>query len=298
LDGTAVNTAYHTVFALGQGFFRSKLWILVSPEQAQIDDRLRELPRLSSFMDVKQGFVTGADDVFIIAKGQIPRGEEQAYVDYLPDRQIARYRLPARSDRALFFPYQGDEQLTEDELADRFPQTWAYLSANREKLAARKSVLSGHVPWWRPERPREPSILLRPKIVCPHLMLTPRFAVDRTGKFAVSHAPFIIARDEGDEPVLLRFFCGVLNSSVCNWHLRTYAPKYGRGYNRLEVTLLRAVPVPDFARIGAGELSKVLSLVDKLSVGASGGLDEELDDRIAALYGFTPGERKTLFGMD
>jgi hypothetical protein len=129
-------------------------------------------------------------------------------------------------------------------------------------------------------------------------MLTPRFAVDRTGKFAVSRAPFIIAKDEGDGPVLLRFFCGVLNSSVCNWHLRTYAPKYGRGYNRLEVALLRTVPVPDFFRIGAGELNTVLSLVDKLSSGASRGLDEELDDLIADLYGFTPGERKALFGMD
>jgi hypothetical protein len=38
--------------------------------------------------------------------------------------------------------------------------------------------------------------------------------------------------------------------------------------------------------------------VDKLSVSASEGLDEELDDLIAALYGFTPRERKTLFGMD
>jgi hypothetical protein len=248
-------------------------------------------------MSVKQGFVTGADDVFIIPKRAVPKGEERVYVDYLPDRQIARYRLPSRIERVVFYPYDNSAPLTENNLIQRFPETWTYLSARKEKLAIRSSVISGSVPWWRPERPREPSILLRPKIVCPHLMLTPRFAVDAGGKLAVSHGPFIVANDEGDEQVLLRFFCAVLNSSVCNWHLRTYAPKYGRGYNRLEVTVLKEVPVPDFSRVSAGALTSVLSLVDKLSHRSNDAIENELDDLIASLYGFTPGERRELLGI-
>lgn len=297
LDGRTVETPYYSVYPVTQHYFHSKQWILVSPAQMRVDDRLRELPRLSSFLEVTQGFVTGADDVFIMDKNAIHKAEGGIYVDYLPDRQILRYRLPQELEQAVFYPYENGELLNEDALATRYPQTWAHLKQHRRKLSARKSVLAGTVPWWRPERPREPSVLLRPKIVCPHLMLTPRFAVDEKGSRAVSHSPFMIANedDRGEESTLLSFLCAVLNSSVCNWHLRTYAPKYGRGYNRLEVTLLKAVPVPDFARISASALSTIVDCVRRLSrPRVEKHLDDEIDAMVAELYGFTAKERREI----
>jgi hypothetical protein len=290
-----VSSSYFSVFPVAQQFFQARHWIVVSPDEAKVNERLQELPRLSKYMEVKQGFLTGADDVFIIQRDDIPEGEEEIYIDYLPDRQITRYRIPTRAERVVFFPYRGSKQLSEEDIERSYSETWKYLSRRRVELESRRSVQFGNVPWWRPVRPRTPDTLLRPKIVCPHLMLTPRFAVDVKGGFAVSHSPFIIASDPAEEPVLLRFFCGVLNSSVCNWYLRRYAPKYGGGYNRLEVASLRGVPVPDFARISAGDLSSVIRLVDRLMLTNNDErLDGELDDLIARLYGFTPGERKEL----
>ena len=182
-------------------------------------------------------------------------------------------------------------------LSSRFPETWRYLSLNREQLEARKSVTRSGVPWWRPVRPREPSTILRPKIVCPHLMLTPRFAVNSNGRLAVSHSPFVFSKDEGEEQTLIRFFCAVLNSTVCNWYLRTYAPKYGRGYNRLEVNLLNAAPVPNLAGVNAVTLASVIDMVDQLSKKPDSELDNSLDDLVCDLYGFTPTERRELFGL-
>ncbi len=261
----------------------------------RFDDRLSELPRLSDFMTIKQGFVTGADDVFILPRHAVPKGEERLYVDYLPDRQIGRFRLPSKADRVVFFPYVDEEPINDSVLASEFRQTWTYLLNARSKLEARRSVITHGVPWWRPAWPREPSTLLRPKILCPHLMLTPRFAVDASGRWAVSHSPFIIATEPGEEQAFLGFFCAVLNSSVCNWHMRTYAPKYGRGYNRIEVASLKAVPVPDIAKVTAREFSAVLGIVEKLSRGENSALNAELDDLIAGLYGFTATERRELF---
>ena len=297
LDEVDVTTAYHRVFRVPQELFRSKQWILISPEQLRVDERLRTLPHISKFMTINQGFITGADDIFIVPRSRVPRGEERAYAEYLPDRQIQRYQVPNQTDSLVFFPYDGDEQLTERVLRSRFPKTWTYLTSHRNRLSARKSVSSGRVPWWRPARPRKPSTILRPKIVGPHLMLTPRFAVDAEGRFAVSHGPFLIANDASEEQTLIRLFCAVLNSSVCNWHLRTYAPKYAKGYNRLEVAVLRDVPVPDLSRVSAAELSWLVDMVDKLSEHPDDSGEIELDEMIAGLYGFTPSERKELFGI-
>ena len=139
--------------------------MLVSPEELHWNARLANLPRLSEFGTVTQGFVTGADEIFIIQKRQVPDSEGAVYIDYLPDRVISRYKLPARADEVVFYPFEDGEELDQKALANRFPKTWAYLLAHRSQLQARKSVLAGTVQWWRPERPREPARLLRPKIV-------------------------------------------------------------------------------------------------------------------------------------
>jgi len=250
----------------------------------------------------------------IIPRERVPRGEEHIYVDYLPDREIGRYTLPTRTEKVVFFPYAGDNALQEGDLSNKFPKTWQYLMSNRKTLAARSGVRSHSVPWWRPLWSREPAAILRPKIVCPHLMLTPRFAIDITGNLAVSRSPFLIASDTGEEKTLLRFFCAVLNSSVCNWYLRTYAPKYGRGYNRLEVSTLRSIPVPDLSKIDFATLGTIVEMVDALSAASrprssqrpsyrptrqsEQSLDSQLDAMIADLYGISSNERKTLLGIE
>jgi len=297
LDGREVKNNLFSVFPAAQSIFLSKTWVLVSPEQIRIDERLSKLPKLSEFMTVAQGFVTGADSVFIRPRDAIPDAEERIYVDYLPDRQIGRYSVPRRTAEVVLFPYEGDSQLSEEEIKTRYPETWAYLCSHRESLEKRRSVTRSGVPWWKPVRSRSPSTLLKPKIVCPHLMLTPRFAINPNGKLAVSHSPFIISKDEGEEQTLIRFFCAVLNSTICNWYIRTYAPKYGRGYNRLEVTLLNGVPIPDLAAVDSRTLSSITEMVDQVSKRADEKLDDELDNLICSLYGFTPSERQGLFGL-
>jgi anti-anti-sigma regulatory factor len=297
LDGLEIKNKFFSVFPAAQSIFRSKAWVLVSPEQIRIDERLSKLPKLSTFMTVAQGFLTGADKVFIRPRGVVPSGEESIYIDYLPDRQIGRYSVPKRTSEVVFFPFEGDRQLVEEEIVDRYPKTWAYLCSHKGALEARKSVTRSGVPWWKPVRSRSPSTLLKPKIVCPHLMLTPRFAINPNGNLAVSHSPFVISKDEGEEQTLIRLFCAVLNSTICNWYIRTYAPKYGRGYNRLEVTLLNAVPVPDLANIDSRTLSSIVEMVDQISKKPDEKLDDALDDLVCGLYGFTATERQYLFGL-
>ena len=115
-------------------------------------------------------------------------------------------------------------------------------------------------------------------------MLTPRFAIDGRGNFAISRSPFVISREEGDERAFIRFFCAVLNSSVCNWHLRTRATKYSKGYNRLEVSVLNEVPVPDLGKVDAKTLAEIIDAVDQLSKKPDPSVDNTLDHIICELY--------------
>jgi hypothetical protein len=295
LDGRFVNTPYYKVFPVDQDFFRSPEWVIVSPEFLPVDQLLRRLPRLSNYARAMQGFVTGADDVFIVDRAQVPPGEYEAYMPYLADKLIGRFQLPNEVDQAVFYPYVGPRPLeSERELRERYPATWDYLNRNKKRLEARRR--SASTPWWRPERPRDPGYLRRPKIVCPHLMLTSRFAFDRDGEFSVSRSPFIIAREETDEKTVLTLLEAILNSSVASWFIRTNAPKYASGYNRIEVGLLNSIPVPDLSKIDTLALGKVLDLVARRRRLETAQLDQELDEMVMDLYGFGSAERDAFAG--
>jgi len=113
----------------------------------------------------------------------------------------------------------------------------------------------------------------------------------------ISHSPFLIAATEQEELTILNFFCAVLNSSVCHWYLQTNSPKYSRGYNRVEVSVIRGIPVPDPAHVPARQLREILDLVEDASQGElSNAIEERLEELIADAYGLTPAEQAQLRG--
>ncbi|MGQ0661604.1 Eco57I restriction-modification methylase domain-containing protein [Sphingosinicella sp.] len=280
LDGKEVNTPYFRVFDVGQDYFSSSEWMIRPPEVVEFDHRLRSYPRLSDYLDVFQGFVTGADDIFIRRKADIPAEERRIYMDYLPDRKIGRYLVPTSSEQMVFYPYLGERLIEQQELEDLFPEAWTHLIANRAGLEARRR--SSSTPWWKPERPRDPSRMKRPKIVCPHLMLTPRFAIDQRGRFATKHGPVMVAKVEGEESLFLKFFCGVLNSSMGAWYIRTHVPTFSRGYSRLEPATLKNMPVPAVEEVSGAEIREVADLVDKAPTSRSA--ERRIDEIVQKLF--------------
>jgi hypothetical protein len=123
-------------------------------------------------------------------------------------------------------------------------------------------------------------------------MLTPRFAVDGRGRFATSHGPILVVKDRGEEDTLLYFLCGVLNSLVANWYIRTYVPSYSKGYSRLEPATLKNVPVPDLAKIDTAKLDRFIELVRKGSKDLV--VDNELEELAMDFYGLGPQERRAI----
>lgn len=207
------------------------------------------------------------------------------------------YSVPASTHQAVFFPYEGNTRLGEEGLKARYPDTWAYLQDNRQALKSRQSVASGGIAWWEPVRPRTPDTMMCPKLVSPHLVLKPRFALDAKGKYAVSHCPFIIANPSTDDLALLKFLLGVLNSAIGHWQLITFSHKYSRGYAMLEVKTLNDVRIPNPAEVAPKVMRRMQSLVDKLIANAGDATAQvELDKHVADLFGLTTQER-TEIGM-
>jgi hypothetical protein len=95
---------------------------------------------------------------------------------------------------------------------------------------------------------------------------------------------------------LLKITCAVLNSSVAHWFLSLHAYKYRAGYNRVEVDLLRRMPMPDPAEISIGNLSRLLGLVDRACEKEDRTLEGEIDELVAEIFHLTEREREEIMG--
>ena len=297
IEGKRTEGKFYSIHEVEQSEFKSEGWLVLAPTEAAIDRRLGSLPALEEFLEVRQGVITGADDVFIIDCKTVPEDEPSLFVPLLRDREMQPYTTPKRTSQSVFFPYFDGAKVTEKELRSKFPKTWTYLLKHREILEKRKSLARYRKLWWEPMWPREPNTLLRPKLVVPHLVIMPRFALDGRGRYAVSHSPFLIARVLSDEEQILKLMLAVLNSSACFWYLQTHSHVYRHGYTMLESKTLAKTPVPDINLWSSSDKKRLLGLVDrrlKAEGAQRDSLNAEIDVFVSDAYGLTANERKAL----
>lgn len=300
LEGRVVESNFYSVYEMSQEKFAEESWWVLPPSEASIESSLKSLPLINDFLDVRAGFASGADDVFILRRRDVPEGEGELFVPYLPDRQMEAYTVPRNTNFYLFYPFLDGKKIEESTLARKYRKTWSYLIRNKPILEQRLPVKRGVLAWWQPTRPRLPENMLRPKIVSPHLVLMPRFALDPKGKYAVSHGPFLYPKESGGEQDLLKFFLAVLNSSVCYWFVSAHSFKYSKGYTMLEPAPLKNVPVPDPTKVSPRTMSRIVRLVEKRLVSDDSDVahvEKEIDILVTELYGLSTAERKAI-GLD
>jgi len=294
LQDREIRTPAYQIYWGAQPKENSDPWEFAPPEKAALQSKLASLPTLNEVAEIRQGMITGMDNVFIRPSSAVPKRERAVYLPYLADREIEPYRISSAQKQHVIYPFVGDDPLDEESFSRLYPQTWEYLLGHKKALLARRSVGSGSNPWWRPERPREPRMLLRPKIVTPHLVISPRFALDGEGLYAVSHSPYIVPKGPGGRDELL-YFVGILNSTPCFWMITQAAHNYSRGYSRLEVSTLKRTPVPDPAKLDRTLLREIIRLVS-LRLEAEGPeavkIERLLDDRISEAYGLSDKDKR------
>src|SRR5262249_34371050 len=75
LQDREVRSAAYDIFWSKQPEGGRNAWDFVPPERVALDIKLEKLPRLGDFAEIRQGIITGADDVFIFSAAQIPKKE-------------------------------------------------------------------------------------------------------------------------------------------------------------------------------------------------------------------------------
>lgn len=285
---------FYKIFELPQELFKENDWsnAIITPEELSLKRKLDKFVPLSEIFEVKQGIITGGDNVFIVSQNKIPKGEEKIWRPLLKDRDIPRYEFPGNTNYYVFYPIINGSKITQAQLRKIYPKTWEYLKKHKNNLTQRK--LSDRI-WWMPVSLRSEDTLFIPKIITPHLVLIPRFSLDNKGEFAVSRTPYLVPKVFNGDYSILYFILGILNSIVGSWLISTHSDKYSRGYARLEVKTLKTLTIPDPSKIDKAKFNSFINAV-KLKIDNPKDLNLEKDiDKIAMkIYGLNEGEKKLI----
>ena len=119
----------------------SARWKLLRPDEEALRKAIETHPAIERYVAVRQGVVTGCDEVFIRPSRDCPKGERGVWLPLLPDREMLRFGVPDRQTAAVFMPFDtSGKKLEEAEIRRRYPDTWAYL--NFAKGSARPATSS------------------------------------------------------------------------------------------------------------------------------------------------------------
>jgi hypothetical protein len=229
-------------------------WLLLPPKA-----RARRMALSSASVPLgelavsRQGIRTGANDIFIVAVEASANGYarivnaagETATVEtgllrpVVFGTEIQRYDLTSASN-FLLYPYRRGVVIEEQELREKYPMAWEYLTRYREDLAARGSLSKMGGRWYELIWKRDEAWLDRPKLLIRDLVLEMAFAVDPGGSTYLVGGTAVVPAD----PTYLWPLLGYLNSSVVGEYLRQSTPAFRGGFQKIEPRHLDNVPVP------------------------------------------------------
>ena len=243
-----------------------KEWNFVVGSGAALFERLSEMPVRLGRVAAKifQGLVTGADPVFIMenvsetefksaATGKIyPIEAELMHSLCKGSVNLRRYHI-SEITKSILFPYKlvngKAELLSVQELRTQFPNAWAYLKENRQKLEAREGGKWKHDKWYAFGRSQNLSEMEQEKILTPSIANRTSFTFDTT-----DHYYFVGSGGGGgggygitlkDEYLTLTYFyiLGLLNSKLLDWFLKQSSSPYRGGYYSYNRQYIENIPI-------------------------------------------------------
>jgi hypothetical protein len=233
---------------------------------------------------IHSGISSAAEHVFVIDRRTrdqlVAQDASSAEIlkPYLAAKDIRPWRIEAR-DRWLIYTHPGIEM-------NRYPAVMDYLRTFRATLEERPR--RGRSAWYELRRARETlaSALTQPKLVFPSFSNGPRCALDSIGHYVSRDVYFVAGAD--------RYLQGIIGSRMAWFFLIYVSAATGTGYYRLYLRDVKRLPIP---RAPESVRKVVAVLAERLSGETCPdrlGLEAELNDRIAALYGLTTDEERRL----
>ena len=184
------------------------------------------------------GVATGADSVFVVRTADLNDGLRDFAYPTISGRQLAPDGATVES-HSMLVPYNRNGRLLPEE---KLGELGRYLSdpVRRAKLVARTCV--DRKPWYAFHETPPLEDLLRPKLLCKDIGMTPYFVLDESGHFVPRHSIYYMVPSD---PSRLTELAAYLNSAPAQQWLRDNCQRAAKGYLRMQSHVLKRLPIPE-----------------------------------------------------
>ncbi len=256
-------------------------WILVSKQEKELLDRLEQQAnkRLgdNNISEIFVGLQTSADDIYIFNPIRISENEvefkDKEGKQWTIERSICKeaildqsihYFENLRSNRLLIFPYKEvngqNVIIPEVELKEKYPKTYEYLYAFREKLE-RRDLGSPYTLWYQFGRSQSLNRFNTPKAIIKNPSLFACAVYDDKNIMFTGggNGPYYGIRPQNDFSiyVLLAF----INSSLFDKWVKSRSSVFRGGYYSFGKQFIANFPLPD---LDDAEKSRTLEEIEVL----------------------------------
>jgi len=262
---------------------------------------------LGNILLLGQGMQSGRNSVFgKLSKSQITALglEDGQFFQRARNSDILRYHI---RDSGEFLLYLEDVA----RFSDLPPAVQRHLEMNKSELNARAAFRRGNCKWWRYTWPLHKAYMNRPKIYCPYLATTNRFAIDQQQSY-IGLTDTTVLFDHG-QPESLLYILGLLNSRLLTFRYK-YIGKlksggileyFWNGVSKLPIRTINFEDPTDVAQHDqmANIVDQMLELNKKLAESKAPqttemlkrqieSTDRKIDDLVYKLYDLTDEEIK------
>ncbi len=202
-----------------------------------------------------QGLITSADGIYHLTRtedgrfrtsaGQILAIEPALMHALVSGPEAKRYQAP-KTDTYVLFPYKLDAGrpalFTPAEMAEQFPNGWAYLRQHETALRQRESRAFDDAEWYRFGRNQNIDKQEFAKLLVPRLVERLFCVLDSAGQFFLDNVDVggILASTTED----LAYLCGILNAPVANFVWRQISKPFQNNYYSANKQFIAPLPIP------------------------------------------------------
>lgn len=213
-------------------------WTFDAPIRQDFFDALDAAGQsLGSFMNLGQGMQTGDNKVFSrrtradVKLLNLPKG---LYRKRATNTDIRRYHVDDREEILLF--------LENEQSFDALPPALKkYLASNREALSSRAACIRGNCQWWKFTWPLHKELYQKPRILCPYLATSNRFALVVSDEFiGLTDTTVIFESNQAED---LRYILAVLNSKLIQYRYKASAKLKSAGIYEYFWNSISKIPI-------------------------------------------------------
>jgi len=249
---------YIEIFEVPQIFLTGEKWSLVSAEVRQVFTKIKENSELllGEICRIDKGIYTALDKAFVV--------NEKIVAEYCLEKQLLRTTLRGEDARRYRITPKKLLIYTKDINIEDYPNTKSYLNQFREKLEKRWCVTDPHMgrKWFELEKPRSPELYESVKIVTPDISNRSNFTLDKEKYYPL--ATCFVINPKNDYREFTKYFLGLLNSKVLEFHFRQISTYLRGKYYRYIKQYLVQIPITEVTDENKHLADRISQTVDRI----------------------------------